>query len=103
MSCLVRALVAIVAIAASVGLGGAAPANATPERHLFLVADLVALGAVPAIRAGFAGWDVAVEGHQGIFTDDAAELAWAIATRSGRSRWWPPAAPVVRSGGRIRG
>jgi hypothetical protein len=75
MSCLLRALVAIVAIAASVGLSGAAPASAASDRHLFVVADSVALGAVPAIRAAFAGWDVAVESHQGIFTDAAADPA----------------------------
>jgi hypothetical protein len=77
MSRLVRALVAIVAIAASVGMTRSAPAAAAPGRSLFLVADSVALGAAPAIRAAFAGWSVAIEGHQGIFTDDAAELAWA--------------------------
>jgi hypothetical protein len=64
------------------------------------VADSVALGAVPAIRAAFAGWDVAVEGHQGIFTDAAAELAWAhrdeigpvavVATGYNYPVWNPP-------------
>ena len=64
-------------VAAAVGVARPAPVSAGPERRLFLVADSVALGAAPAVRAAFAGWDVAIEGHQGIFTDDAAELAWA--------------------------
>jgi hypothetical protein len=64
-------------LAAGAGLTRPGPAVAAPDKRLFLVADSVALGAVPAIRSAFAGWDVAVAGHQGIFTDDAAELAWA--------------------------
>ncbi len=64
-------------VTAGLALAGPRPALGAPEKRLFLVADSVALGAVPAIRGAFAGWDVAVEGHQGIFTDDAAELAWA--------------------------
>ncbi len=77
MSRLLRQLVAIAAIAASVGLSHPATAARAPAPRLFLVADSVALGAAPAIRAAFAGWDVAIQGHQGIFTDDAAEVVWA--------------------------
>src|SRR5215510_6458449 len=62
MSRLLRALVAIVAIAGSVGGRVSPAAAAAPERRLFLVADSVALGAAPAIRSAFAGWTVAIEG-----------------------------------------
>jgi hypothetical protein len=66
------------AIAASVGVVGRGPgAVAAASDPLFMVADSVALGAAPAIHAAFPGRDVTILGHQGIFTSDAAELAWA--------------------------
>ena len=66
------------AIAASVGLGPiGSPAGAAPDTRVFMVADSVALGAASAVHAALAGRDVTIVGHQGIFTSDAAELAWA--------------------------
>ena len=79
MSRLLRALVAIVAIAASVG-GRPAARTASPRRPVGACSSWPTPWPSvrrPHIRAAFAGWDVAIEGHQGIFTDDAAELAWA--------------------------
>jgi hypothetical protein len=79
MKALVRVFVVMGAIAGSVGLAGAGPvaAAASANDPLFMVADSVALGAAPAIHAAFPGRDVTILGHQGIFTSDAAELAWA--------------------------
>lgn len=57
-------------------LVGARPAAADGDR-VFVVTDSVVLGAVPAIRSAFAGWQVDVVGRQGLFANDAAELAWA--------------------------
>ena len=75
---LVRVFVVMGAIAASVGLGPiGSPAGAAPDTRVFMVADSVALGAASAVRAALAGRDVTIVGHQGIFTSDAAELAWA--------------------------
>jgi hypothetical protein len=62
-------------IAASVG---AVPTvAAASDTRVFMVADSVALGAAPAIPAALVGRDVTILGHQGIFTSDAAELAWS--------------------------
>jgi hypothetical protein len=52
-------------------------ANSQPDHRIYMVADSVALGAAPAIHGALAGWQVTIEGHQGIFTNDAAELAWS--------------------------
>lgn len=70
------AALAAVSIVVPVSLAGARPATAGGGR-LFVVSDSVVLGAVPAIRAAFTGWDVTVVGRQGLFANDAAELAWA--------------------------
>ncbi|HKA04106.1 MAG TPA: hypothetical protein VKD67_07240, partial [Acidimicrobiales bacterium] len=83
MKALVRVFVVMGAIAASVGLS--APARAASGDGLFMVADSVALGAAPAIHAAFADRDVTILGHQGIFTNDAAELAWEHRTEIGRT------------------
>jgi hypothetical protein len=66
-------------IAGAVGTsGGTRGAEAAgPTHHIYMVADSVALGAAAAIHSAFSGWDVTIEGHQGIFTSDAAELAWS--------------------------
>ena len=78
MKGLLRVFVVMAAIAASVGLGAVdSPAGAASDTRVFMVADSVALGAAAAIHAALAGRDVTILGHQGIFTSDAAELAWA--------------------------
>ncbi len=72
---MVAALVAA-SIVVPLALAGPRPAVAAGDR-LFVVTDSVVLGAVPAIRSAFAGWQVDVVGRQGLFANDAAELAWA--------------------------
>lgn len=73
-----RLLAALVATAIVVpfALMGPRPASAAGDR-VFVITDSVVLGAVPAIRSAFAGWQVDVVGRQGLFANDAAELAWA--------------------------
>src|SRR5262245_59057601 len=72
-----RALAVAGAVVASLVVPAPRAVSAAPAPPLFVVADSVMLGAASSIHAAFAGWDVHIEGHQGIFTNDAAELAWS--------------------------
>ena len=72
-----RVVVVVAAVAATLVVpAGTSPAAAAAP-PLFVVADSVMAGAAPAIHAAVAGWDVHIEARQGIFTSDAAELAWS--------------------------
>lgn len=72
-------LAAVVTLLSAVtALGASSPASAaTPSRELLVVSDSVVLGAVNDIHRAFLGWNVTIAGRQGLFADDAAELAWA--------------------------
>jgi hypothetical protein len=73
---MLTAFVAVATVTMAAGAGWTEPASAAAPR-LFVVGDSVMLGAAPAIHGAFPGWSVSIEGHQGIFTSDAAELAWS--------------------------
>ncbi|MFZ4721173.1 MAG: hypothetical protein ACOYMR_17225 [Ilumatobacteraceae bacterium] len=49
-----------------------ADAVTPPAKRLFMVSDSVGLGAIPAIRSRFAGWQVTVTGKPGLFTEQLA-------------------------------
>src|SRR6516164_1679152 len=72
-----RVVVVVAAVAATLVVPAGSPPAAAAAPPLFVVADSVMAGAAPAIHAAFAGWDVHIEARQGIFTSDAAELAWS--------------------------
>jgi hypothetical protein len=63
---------AIAVLVVALGAGAtAAPAGAAtpPERRLYMITDSVGLGAAPAIRAAFAGWQVTIDADPGEFTE----------------------------------
>ncbi len=79
---------------ATVGIwsgGEAAPAPAEPapveaagpDRRLYMITDSVGLGAAPAIRDAFAGWEVTIDADAGEFTETLERMY--VAPRLSRS------------------
>jgi hypothetical protein len=69
------AAVAAGSAGADAAAAGAAPvaeqvdAAAAPDRRLYVITDSVGLGAAPAIRSAFAGWQVTIDADPGEFTE----------------------------------
>ncbi len=71
------ALAVTLASVAALVVGAGRPVTAATVHRLYVLSDSVMLGAAPDIHRAFAGWDVTIAGRQGLFANDAAELAWA--------------------------
>ena len=74
------ALALVALVSALAPLPGAAPtaSAATPvAKRLFMVSDSVGLGAVNALTAKFAGWQVTVAGKPGLFTEQLVKYVTA--------------------------